>query len=600
MKEVQEYLCNMKITTFTIIKIAFKCDSIRVVYVFLINILLIGTQLAQVFVNATFLNDCVNIVSGNKNGYSIITSMVVVLLFMSLNECLKILTGLTQNKLTINMNIFLSSCILNKMKKIEYAYMENTESKNLIERISYNAEKRIVNGLMEIISLCLIMGKGLEICIVLARINPECTMILLGCSCITIFAAVKSGKENYNVEREITVDKRKVNYLSQLLIEKDYINERTLFRYEEEINSWWQQGFNKYILKQVKVLKKWYVYMKAQGIILMGVSTIILISLLWPLNKDILTVGLFISIVNEVVEFSQMVTWDLTSVSEEITKCKEFLKDIRSFFSLKDEKKENITKHIGFEMLSFQDVWFKYPGTEQYILKGLNMTIEKGTNYALVGINGAGKSTIIKLMLGLYDNYEGNIFLNGEELRKFTREELCELYATVFQDFNHYQLSLKDNLTMGRRENLDNQDFEILDKIELNELIEKKIKNNFEIELGKLGRKSIDLSGGEWQKIAIARALISNKPICVFDEPTSSLDPISESELYEEYKKLCRNCTSVLISHRLGACKLVDKIYVLKDGTIIEEGTHDKLLQIDGIYAEMFKKQREWYCGETN
>lgn len=598
MDKIEKYLSNMKIATPTIFKIAYKCDPIRVVGVFIINALMLCSQLAQIFINAAFLNNCIDIVKKGEFEYSALLSIVGVLGIMVLNEGLKILSSLMQSKLTINMNVLLSSCILNKLEKIQYAYMENSESKDLIERISSNTEQRIINGLMELINLCLIVGKGIEISSVLLSINPLSMLILLVCSCGVVLSAVRSGKENYDTERVITVEKRKVNYLDKLLTEKDYLSERTLFLYANKLNSRWKQGYDGYVTKQMKVLKKWFIYMKAQGVAVMIISTIIIIILLWPMSKGALTIGLFISLVNEIIEFSQMVTWDLTSVSEEITKCKEFLRDIKVFFSYNEETICYPTKGIEFDNLKFDDVWFKYPGTDKHILKGLNLFIDKGKNYALVGINGAGKSTIIKLMLGLYNNYSGSISLNGKEICEYTRKELCEVYAAVFQDFNHYQLSLKENLLMSRSKEIKESDLEILRKVGLFGLVRDKMNNNYDVELGKLTKDSFDLSGGEWQKIVIARSLISNKPVCIFDEPTASLDPISESKLYGKYKDLCENCTSLLISHRLGAGTLVDKIYVLNNGIIVEEGSHDELIRKKGVYSDMFSKQREWYCAE--
>ncbi|MCL2753618.1 MAG: ATP-binding cassette domain-containing protein, partial [Defluviitaleaceae bacterium] len=239
---------------------------------------------------------------------------------------------------------------------------------------------------------------------------------------------------------------------------------------------------------------------------------------------------------------------------------------------------------------------FKYPTSENYTLDGLSLKLEKGKHYAVVGANGAGKTTITKLLTGLYDEYEGEILLNGKELRTFEASAVKSMFSVVYQDFARYQISMAQNIAIGdaARDIAEENIKRVASKIELNETIAD-LKDGINTPLGKIIEGGADLSGGQWQKIAIARSLISRAPIKILDEPTAALDPIAESRVYGEFEELMRGKTTIFISHRLGSTKLADEILVIKDGAIAENGSHNELMKLGGIYAEMFEAQRKWY-----
>ena len=213
-----------------------------------------------------------------------------------------------------------------------------------------------------------------------------------------------------------------------------------------------------------------------------------------------------------------------------------------------------------------------------------------------MGVNGAGKSTITKLLTGLYDEYEGEILINGKELRFYPAAALKALFSVIYQDFSHYQISLLDNIAIGdiSHETDDSRILQAALEVGLGETVNK-MKDGIKTQLGKIDADGIDISGGQWQKIAIARSVISTAPIKILDEPTASLDPISENKLYKQFKEIMAEKTAILISHRLGAARLVDEIFVLDKGIIAERGCHNELMKRKGIYAHMFDEQREWY-----
>ena len=212
-----------------------------------------------------------------------------------------------------------------------------------------------------------------------------------------------------------------------------------------------------------------------------------------------------------------------------------------------------------------------------------------------MGVNGAGKTTITKLLTGLYDNYEGEIYLNGKNLREYTLAELKGYFTVVYQDFAKYQIEYKDNVKLGDvlRDD-DGRMVECTRQIGLDGVVDT-LHSGADTPLGKVSENGVDLSGGEWQRLAIARSLYSASPMKILDEPTAALDPIAESGIYELFRDITMNKSAIFITHRLGAAKIADKIIVIDGGRVAEFGSHAELIRQGGIYAEMFNTQRGWY-----
>lgn len=268
---------------------------------------------------------------------------------------------------------------------------------------------------------------------------------------------------------------------------------------------------------------------------------------------------------------------------------------LKIFFKLEEElefKGENSIVEIR-EIL-FDNVSFKYSKTNNYVLKNINMKIQSGKSYALVGENGAGKSTIVKLLLKLFDDYEGKIFINGKNIREIDIRTLNSLYSVVFQDFAKYEIEIRDNITLGNNTISDEYILETLTSFKF-DVSNYRFKNGLSTELGRLSLKNTDLSLRQWQKIALARAVVNNGKCYILDEPTSSLDPISETETYFNFRHITKDNTSIIITHRLGAAKIADEILVIDSGTIVERGSHEELISRDGLYKKMYFNQKTWY-----
>lgn len=244
--------------------------------------------------------------------------------------------------------------------------------------------------------------------------------------------------------------------------------------------------------------------------------------------------------------------------------------------------------------IEFRHVSFAYPKTDRKILDDISIKIRSGEHLSIVGLNGAGKTTFIKLLCRLYDPTEGEILVDGVNIKEYDYKEYMQQIAPVFQDFKLFAFSMGENIAFDKTSNAKMSKY--TDLVGLKDLV-KKLDNGFNTNIFKyFDEKGIEPSGGEQQKIAISRALFKESPIVILDEPTAALDPLAEYEVYKEFHTLVGGKTAVYISHRLSSCKFCDKIAVFSDGHIAEYGTHDELINIpSGIYAEMFEAQAKYY-----
>ncbi len=247
----------------------------------------------------------------------------------------------------------------------------------------------------------------------------------------------------------------------------------------------------------------------------------------------------------------------------------------------------------GFE---FRNVSFAYPGTERKVLKNFNFSLHPGERIALIGENGQGKTTVVKLITRLYDPTEGEILLDGVDLREFSLEDLHKEIGVIFQDFMRYEMTARENISIGRVELPHTEaDIENAAQKSLAAGVVAKLQHGYDQVLGRRFEGGVDLSGGEWQKIALARAYLRDAQLLILDEPTAALDAKSELEVFQRFAELTEGKMALLISHRFSTVRMADRIVVLEGGRLVEEGNHQQLIALSGRYAEMFEMQAASY-----
>lgn len=308
--------------------------------------------------------------------------------------------------------------------------------------------------------------------------------------------------------------------------------------------------------------------------------------------------------VGKVVEYYGLITALITTVSNIasdiglIKSNNSYLALELEYLDLESDMKNGTKTTADIDMnnaeFEFHNVSFRYPDTEPFVLRNLSMKIRTGERLAVVGMNGSGKSTMIKLLCRLYDPTEGYISVNGIDIRDFDYNEYLKLFSVVFQDFKLLAFSVGENVA-ANDEYDEERVWECLETAGIKERIER-MPDKLNQSIYKLYEKNgIDISGGEEQKIAIARALYKKAPFVILDEPTAALDPIAESDIYSRFNTMVTDKTAVFISHRLSSCRFCERILVFDKGEIIEEGTHDELIELDGKYNEMWTAQAQYY-----
>lgn len=350
---------------------------------------------------------------------------------------------------------------------------------------------------------------------------------------------------------------------------------------------------NQFYAKQIRALNQSKYFNTLMTLVRDGIAYLYLV---YKVVKNSISIGDFSMYISAVSQFSNAMSELLQSILD-IRQFSGYYDALEQYLNVPskmregDKEKDIDTKNICIE---FQDVSFKYPGQEKFALKHVNLIIDSGEKVAIIGENGAGKTTFVKLLMRLYDPTSGRITVNGVDITKIDYDYYQSLLAVVFQDYKLFSFTVKDNVVFGK---------EVDDEIITNELnqiglqdklhslpkgIYTNIYKNFE-------EDGFEPSGGEGQKIAITRAIHKNAPIIILDEPTAALDPRAEYNIYQNFNQLIKGKTALYISHRMSSAKFCDKVIVFKDGSICENGTHEDLMELKGLYYELYSMQAQYY-----
>lgn len=490
-----------------------------------------------------------------------------------------------------------------RMATLRYEHIESNRVQELIRRIFMYIGSE-TDALDEVMIWAFKTGMSLiEIIIRLGTLlavvigySPLIGIAVTVLSAPVLYRRYKEGSLIYNQEGSYRKNSMASANLGKALLLRDWKEERFLFSFSETLNRKWVDNFRIIAenMKKINSREQANIAVSMLAGTFLNAAGIIAAAYLISIGK--LSLPAMVALTSALVTLSALLLGDETIVlTEDVADFRERFKDLTTFATLSSTEDTGTAEAPAhFESLVFRNVRFRYPGSENYILDGLNLTVERGKHYAFVGVNGAGKTTITKLILGLYDSYEGEILLNGRELREYTLESRRKLFSTVFQDFVHYEIPLDENIRLGNDDVSDAEVLEALKTVGLSEKVET-LENGAKTLLGKLRPGGIDLSGGEWQRIAMARSAVSHGQVKILDEPTAALDPIAESQVYRNFGNLSRGSTTIFISHRLGSTRLADVIYVLDAGKVVECGSHEALMELHGIYYEMFDSQRSWY-----
>lgn len=529
------------------------------------------------------------------------TFNIMYLVFWSFIFCIGNLTnpimttaqGVLTDKLISSINISL----MKKSKDLKgLLSFENSEFYDDLQIISSEASWRPVNLIVFGINILRNVVTALSMSILLARYNPWLSILILASIIPQSIITYKIQQESFETMVTLSPESRRIQYYSDLLLTKHAAKEIRILNLFDFFTEKYRNTF-----KSIhKGITKKRVQKMTVSVVFIGISSgISIFSLYWfiqSIQNNTLPVGALLTFTTSIIYINQ----SLSSLIEESSLLYDTLLYMEKYFAFMNTESDiydkGSYKQVEESDITFNHVYFTYQGSKKPTLKDINFTIRKGEKIAIVGENGAGKSTIIKLLLRFYDIDDGEITMGNHNISLYNVENYRSLYSVVFQDFAHFSLSIRDNIVIGNldgKKNLIKID-EAVHESGFKEVLNRK-KISYTDILGKEYTDGVELSGGEWQKLTIARAFFSEKDYLILDEATASLDPRSEYEMFRNFLKLSDNKTVIFITHRLAAVKLADKVLVLKNGRIHGFDSHESLLANNNYYRELYEMQASGY-----
>ena len=584
-------------------KISFKYGGIYIWLIFFIQLFEGILPVLEMILTAEFIDRTLELLQKQGSMAEILPLLFLFGIVIGFTWLIKEVENFITIKLTHRLRERFRPVLVERIAKFPYKIVEEKEVQDHIHRIMKAPEKEIVDGVYLILSFITISIRILGVVFLIGIHVWWCGILLLFMNIPLIYLAKLNGETVYQANQEMSGYMRRYQYLEQLLSGREAMLERNLFGFHGFLQRKWEKVYDKAYHSYIRAFFKYFFAARGYGILSVLFSVVMILLLIHPFMTGKMTSGLFISAASQLLTVVSIMVQQLSEMLKQLSWKRNYMKDLVNFFQLPNEPQTVLDApqgtFTGFEEVIFDHVSFRYPETEQYALKDVSFRLEAGRHYAFVGENAAGKTTVIKLMTSLYDTYEGNIFVNGKELRDYSPQEKKGLYAVVYQDFAKYYISIQDMIALGIREKCGEtvqrrKVQEAIAQVGLTPFVSELI-NGIDTELGKFEEENVEASNGQWQRLAIARAFVNEAPLCILDEPSASLDPVSEKKLYEEYGKLSKGKTTIFISHRLGSIRLTDKIFVFDKGSVLEQGTFEELIKFDSKFKEMYEAQRSWY-----
>ncbi len=485
-----------------------------------------------------------------------------------------------------------SDKLLEKYVSTEFSCFENSSSQNIIHHVGSAPQESLLQYFKAFFSLAADLIETFGYVVIFFGLSPlfgalgtVCLILLvcLNCKRVDMMAKLYDGQ---------TEDERKMLYLDQLLSTKSALLDLRLnnavdfihHKREKLLDVIWKE-------RLLRTLQSQLVYASGYMCMVLWMGLVVFYAI-YEVAHGRASYGIVVALVSAVQSVygcAERLAEDFASV----LKSGVSMRYLQKFMELPEVKKAGRDKVSAEPVcLRFDNVFFRYPDAEKEVLKGVSFTIEPGQRVALVGENGSGKTTIVKLLCGLYQPVSGSITLNGTDIRQLPSEYLQKVFGTAFQDFSRYEFTVRQNVAISAVENM-KEDREVLEALEQAQALD--LRNMIDQPVGMIEADGRNLSGGQWQKLALARAYFKKGQLLILDEPTASMDPKAESGLYASFLKMMRCRTCIVVSHRLAIAKQCDQIIVLDQGRIVQKGAHEELLAQGGLYRDMFRAQSQWY-----
>ena len=534
---------------------------------------------------------------GEKDYSELWQSVVIEFILVVLSDLVGRAISLTDGILGDQYNINSSIKIIKKTNEIDISLLENSEFYDKLDRARTQTAGR-VDLMSNVLGQAQTTISIFSLVVGLIYFEPYLIILLVLSIFPSFINEVRFSQQQYSLARSWTSERRELDYLRFIGANDKTAKEIKLFG----LTSFLVERFETLATRYFKLNKSLVVKRSSYGFLFNVLGSISYYAAYVFIIYRVLSGGISLGELTFLSGSFNRLMSSLRDFFSKFTRISEsalYLKDYFDFIDISTEYKsknevlmpEKIK--IGFE---FKNVYFAYPESDNQILNDVSFTIKAGEKIAFVGQNGAGKTTLTKLLLRFYEPTSGEILLDGININQYNKANYQEYFGVLFQDFFRYEFSVKENIAIGKIDEINNNE-RILKAAELSlaDEVVAELKYGYEQQLGKRFAKGQELSGGQWQKIALARAYMKNAEVMILDEPTSALDAKAESEVFERFIGLIKDKTSVIISHRFSTVRQADRIVVLQEGKILESGTHQELMENNQLYAQLFTLQAEGY-----
>jgi len=532
----------------------------------------------------------------------VIFLLIVQLVLTVTKNCINSYQIFLDQKYQIRLERYLDEKIFKQISNVAYSRFDDVNYQNHIDRVEINKGNKFMAPVQSVFNFARASVTFVTLFIFLFSMNKWILLIFM--SFIPLVGInMWLGSKQFQLHIYQSPTARMMSYLHNLMIDRNAQKELRAYEVNSYFVSVWKKSYDQ-VNNQIIKLNKRTLLLNSLVFLIEGlIFFVISYSSIRLIILGRLTLADFVSLTQSVILLSATLETMSNAVST-IYEESFFLKDIISLLDIdtksdRNEKKLSINPSeveslkVGDPLIEFCNVSFDYPYSDQSVLKNVSFTLRKGKKYFLVGLNGAGKTTLLKCLLGLYKVDSGTIYICGKDISKVSQTSLYKLFSVIFQDYIKYNLTIKSNIILN--ENFSRKRFTYtLKSFNLEKLISGFNKGS-ETYLGKMFFVGEDLSGGQWQKISLARLLYKNNPIMILDEPTSALDTETENDVYELIRNTNLGRTVLVTSHRFALTKSVDEIIVLEDGAIVGIGNHEELMDSTEQYRRQYKKQADWY-----
>lgn len=561
------------------------------------------------FVNLLVFKEVIDTANGQKTilGLSLLALFFLWFLYQIIDKILEKFSEYLWNILDLKQVIYNTGCFVDKLSTLDLSIFENPQIYDKIWRTFNRIPWQLKYNLDAAIKL---LTKSIEVSLSLLIFfiaSPLSAFLIIIANIIPIVMKSKLGEQTFNIYKADSETRRKFEYASSLVTQRETLIEIKQFRGFTFIKEKLLYIYSLFTKKQKSLFKKSWMYLTFVEMLPIAASFFFLLTIIIQLNNRQITTGTFVFLFTNVLVFNGGL-WNLTYFLGVLISDSHFVHDAIDYYNIKrsiDFPKLNamqeraLLEKIKNPTIIIENVSFHYPNAARIVLRNINLTIPYGQNIALIGENGAGKTTLVKLLLRVYDTTEGRILLNGVDLKDIPENLLFKTYSTLFQSFGKFYLTIRENMELAAGKKLSDEEY----KKALKHSNAWKYIENFpkklDQQLGPNYTDGVDLSGGQWQQLAIGKALVRKTPILILDEPTSSVDAKSEMEIFDRLNRETKNQTVIFISHRFSTIKDAGRIVVIDKGKIIEDGNHEKLMKNKAKYARLYTLQAERYLREA-